>query len=107
MSSSDRQHRISLYQPVLTPDSYGGQKTEYVKETERWAQVMPPGFRDQQAQGAPMSREQIQVKLTPPDSSIKRGWRLCWQGDSYEITAVDNTYRERTLVIAHALKAGV
>lgn len=106
MTASERQHRIKIYRPVQSPDGYGGYHAEWQLYMERWAQVMPPAFREQQAQGAPMSREQIQIKLQPPDKNIVRGWKIEWQENSYSIDTSDNTYRERTLLVAHTLNPG-
>lgn len=105
-NASDRQHRITVYEPVTVDDEYGGKETTYKEHAARWAQVMPPTFREQQAQGAPMNREQIQIKLTPPDKRILRGWQIKWQDDVYEVDACDNTYRDRTLIVAHYLNPG-
>mgnify|MGYP005959030305 CR=1 FL=1 len=106
-SCSERQHRITIYKPITVPDGYGGMKTSWELYKTRWAQVMPPAFREQQAQGTPMSREQIQIKLQPPDTLIQRGWKLGWQGNSYSIDTSDNTYRERTILVAHTLNPGM
>lgn len=106
MGCSERNQRIKIIKPANVADGMGGYSTVQELYCERWAQVMPPAFREQEAQGAPMSREQLQIKIEPADKAIKRGWQLEWQGNTYRIDTVDNTYRERTLLIVHTLKAG-
>ena len=104
--ASDRIHRIKLYRPVQEKDGYGGQNCSYELYKERWAQVMPPTFREQQAMGAPVSRETITIEIRPADKNIQRGWRISWGKDMYNIRSVDNTYRERTLVVAQFYNVG-
>lgn len=104
--ASDRIHRIKLLMPEIEADGYGGQNRKFTLYKERWAQVMPPTFREQQAMGAPVSRETITIEIRPADKTIKRGWRVNWQHDDYDIRAVDNTYRERTLIVAQFYERG-
>lgn len=104
--ASDRQHRIKIKNPRVIEDGYGGMNTSYELHSERWAQVYPPSFKEQQAMGAPVNREQITVELRPADKNIKRDWRLEWQGEVYSILYVDNTYRERTLLAAQLYNQG-
>lgn len=104
--ASDRTHRITLLRPQIVADDYGGQKRAFIEYMARWAQVKPPAYREQQAQGAPMSREEIVVEITPADFLVARGWRLRWQNQEYIVTSTDNTYRERTLITAQRLNPG-
>ena len=104
--ASDRTHRITLRRPDIVADGYGGQKRAFSNYATRWAQVKPPAYREQQAQGAPMSREEIVVEITPADNAVGRGWRLLWQNHEYAVTTTDNTYRERTLITAKRLNPG-
>lgn len=103
---NDRQHRIKIFKPVMEKDGYGGMSTEYELLYKRWVQIMPPTFREQQAQGAPMSRETLTIKIQPANKDLKRGWRIEWQGEAYNIISVDNTYRERTLFVAQRYNPG-
>lgn len=68
--ASDRTHRITLRRPDIVADGYGGQKRAFSNYATRWAQVKPPAYREQQAQGAPMSREEIVVEITPADNAV-------------------------------------
>lgn len=104
--ASDRTHRIKILRPQVVADGYGGQKRAFEDYMARWAQVKPPAYREQQAQGAPMSREEIVVEITPADFNIARGWRIIWQNQEYTVTSTDNTYRARTLVTAKRLNPG-
>lgn len=104
--ASDRAHRITIQRPEVVADGYGGQRRTFCNYATRWAQVKPPAYREQQAQGAPMSREEIVVEITPADISVARGWRLLWQNQEYIVTSTDNTYRERTLITAKRLNPG-
>lgn len=106
MGCSNRNQRIKIFKPENKADGMGGYNTSYVLYQERWAQVLPPAFREQQAQGAPMSREQLQIKLGPADRQVRRGWRIEWQGETYTVDTADNTYRERTLLVVHTLNPG-
>lgn len=104
--ATDRQHRILIKRPQMLDDGYGGRSTEYVLHMERWAQVLPPSFKEQLAYGAPVSRETITIELRPTDKAIKRDWKIEWQGETYVVTSVDNTYRERTLIVARLFNVG-
>ena len=104
--ASDRAHRIAIYRPEAVADGYGGQQRSFALHAERWAQVKPPAYREQQAQGASMSREEIVVEITPADAQVERGWQLIWRKTKYAITSTDNTYRERTLITAKRLNPG-
>lgn len=104
--ATDRQHRITIKRPETVEDGYGGCSTSYVVHSERWAQVYPPSFKEQLARGAPVSRETITVEIRPADKAVKRGWRIEWQGETYTLTSADNTYRERTLMVAQLYDQG-
>lgn len=104
--ATDRQHRIRILSPQTTEDGYGGLATNYVLHSERWVQVMPPSFKEQLAYGAPVSRETITIEIRPADKAIKRGWHIEWNGETYVVTSSDNTYRERTLVVAQFYNPG-
>jgi SPP1 family predicted phage head-tail adaptor len=104
--ANDRNHRIKIFKPVTAPDGYGGLTTEYELAYERWVQIMPPTYREQEAQGAPMSRETLTIKIQPTHKDLKRGWRLEWQSEIYTVISVDNSYRERTLFVAQRYNPG-
>lgn len=104
--ASERSQRIKIYKPATQADGYGGLVTEYQLSCERWVQIMPPTYREQEARGAPMSRETLTIKLQPADKELKRGWRIEWQGEAYSVISVDNSYRERTLFVAQRYNPG-
>lgn len=104
--ATDRQHRIKIKRPVTSEDGYGGLNTSYEVHSERWAQVLPPSFKEQLARGAPVTRETITVEIRPADKAVKRGWQIEWQGETYVLTSADNTYRERTLMVAQLYNPG-
>lgn len=104
--ATDRQHRIKIKRPVTIEDGYGGLSTSYELHSERWAQVLPPSFKEQLARGAPVSRETITVEIRPADRNVKRDWHIEWQGETYVVTSADNTYRERTLLVAQYYNPG-
>lgn len=87
-------------------DRHGGMKTNYVSEGFVWGEVMRTDYEAQQAQGTPMSREQLRFKLRP-NKDIQRGWLLLYQGERYVVDVVDQTYRDNTTVIVRRYEQGV
>jgi SPP1 family predicted phage head-tail adaptor len=83
--------RITLMEPFPTEDGYGGFSTEYKEVGSIWAQVLQTNYAEQEAQGTPMNREQLRLKIRPR-KDLKRGWRMRLSGELYEIETVDNTY---------------
>ena len=87
-------------------DGYGGFSTEYKEVGSIWAQVLQTNYAEQEAQGTPMNREQLRLKIRPR-KDLKRGWRMLLSGELYEIETVDNTYRDSTTLIVHRYEQGV
>ena len=98
--------RITLFRPIPTEDGYGGFQTDYEEMGQIWAQVIQTNYAEQEAQGTPMNREQLRLKIRPR-KDIRRGWRLRLFGEIYEIETVDNTYRDSTTLIVHRYEQGV
>ena len=98
--------RITLLQPKPTEDGYGGFHTDYEETGQIWAQVIQTNYAEQEAQGTPMNREQLRLKIRPR-KDIQRGWRFRLAGEVYEIETVDNTYRDSTTLIVHRYEQGV
>ncbi|WP_432643538.1 phage head closure protein [Acidaminococcus sp.] len=98
--------RITLLQPKPTEDGYGGFHTDYEEVERIWAQVIQTNYAEQEAQGTPMNRGQLRLKIRPR-KDLKRGWRLRLAGELYEIETVDNTYRDSTTLIVHRYEQGV
>ena len=98
--------RITLMEPFPTEDGYGGFSTEYKEVGSIWAQVIQTNYAEQEAQGTPMNREQLRLKIRSR-KDIRRGWRLRLFGEIYEIETVDNTYRDSTTLIVHRYEQGV
>lgn len=98
--------RITLLRPILSEDGYGGFHTDYEEEGKIWAQVIQTNYAEQEAQGTPMNREQLRLKIRPR-KDIRRGWRFKLSGEIYEIETVDNTYRDSTTLIVRRYEQGV
>ena len=98
--------RITLLRPIPFEDGYGGFHTDYEEEGKIWAQVIQTNYAEQEAQGTPMNREQLRIKIRPR-KDLKRGWRLMLSGELYEIETVDNTYRDSTTLIVRRYEQGV
>ena len=98
--------RISLLRPIPFEDGYGGFHTDYEEEGKIWAQVIQTNYAEQEAQGTPMNREQLRLKIRPR-KDIRRGWRFKLSGEIYEIETVDNTYRDSTTLIVRRYEQGV
>lgn len=98
--------RITLLKPISSEDGYGGFHTDYEEQGKIWAQVIQTNYAEQEAQGTPMNREQLRLKIRPR-KDIRRGWRLRLLEELYEIETVDNTYRDSTTLIVHRYEQGV
>ena len=98
--------RITLMEPVPSEDGYGGFSTEYKEAGSLWAQVIQTNYAEQEAQGTPMNREQLRLKIRPR-KDIRRGWWFKLSGEIYEIETVDNTYRDSTTLIVRRYEQGV
>lgn len=98
--------RITLLRPIPSEDGYRGFHTDYEEEGKIWAQVIQTNYAEQEAQGTPMNREQLRLKIRPR-KDIRRGWQFKLSGEIYEIETVDNTYRDSTTLIVHRYEQGV
>ncbi len=98
--------RITLLRPIPSEDGYGGFHTDYEEMGQIWAQVIQNNYAEQEAQGTPMNREQLRLKIRPR-KDIRKGWRLRLLEELYEIETVDNTYRDSTTLIIHRYEQGV
>ena len=98
--------RIELFKPDSSEDGYGGLSTDYESAGFIWAQVVQTNYAEQQAQGTPMNREQLRLRIRP-HKEIKRGWRLSLLGEIFEVETVDNTFRDMTTLIIHRFEQGV
>ena len=98
--------RITLLRPIPSEDGYGGFHTDYEEEGKICTQLIQTNYAQQEAQGTPMNREQLRLKIRPR-KDIRRGWRFKLSGEIYEIETVDNTYRDSTTLIVHRYEQGV
>lgn len=98
--------RITLLKPVTTEDAYGGFSTEYTEVGKLWAQLITTNYDQQQALGTPMSREQLRLKIRP-NKSIKRGWRILLDGQTYDVQDIYDTYKDNAQLIVHRYESGV
>lgn len=106
MNIGRMRHRITLFRPVVIDDEYGGQRTDMEDAGQVWAELFQTNYREQQAQGAPMAREQLRFRIRQR-TDIDRGWIVEYSGQQYIVEVADNTYQDSTTLIAHALNAGV
>ena len=97
--------RITLLRPIPSEDGYGGFHTDYEEMGQIWAQVIQTNYAEQEAQGTPMNREQLRLKIRPR-KDIRKGWRLRLLEELYEIETVDNTYRDSTTLTTHRSDQG-
>jgi SPP1 family predicted phage head-tail adaptor len=99
--------RITLLRPIPSQKTATGAFIRTMKKKGRiWAQVIQTNYAEQEAQGTPMNREQLRLKIRPR-KDIRRGWRFKLSGEIYEIETVDNTYRDSTTLIVHRYEQGV
>lgn len=106
MNIGHMRHRITLFKPIVTEDVYGGQRTDPESAGQVWAELFQTNYREQQAQGAPMAREQLRFRIRK-HREVDRGWSIEYNGQQYLIEVVDNTYSDSTTIIVHAFNAGV
>lgn len=98
--------RIELLHPMVAEDEFGGMKTEYTSEGFIWAELKRTNYAEQEAQGTPMSREQLRF-YTRPLMKIKRGWIVVYDSERYIVDTVDRTYRDSITIIVHRYEQGI
>ena len=98
--------RIALQRPVTREDGYGGLETVYEDAGKVWAKMELPNYAEQQAEGTPMNREQVRIRIRPR-KDIKRGWHVVLEGDVFVVETADNTFRDNTMLILRHYEPGV
>jgi len=98
--------RIGLLRPVTREDGYGGLETVYEDAGKAWAKMERTDYAEQQAEGTPMNREQVRIRIRPR-KDICRGWRVVLEGDVFEVETADNTFRDNTMLILRHYEPGV
>lgn len=98
--------RLEILEPILKEDGYGGMVTSYQLKGKLWAELKATAFREQDVQGTAMNQEVLRFRLRPI-TSLKRGWLIVYDGDSYVIESVDQTYRDSTTIHVRRYEQGV
>ena len=98
--------RLKLYEPTVASDGYGGQSTEYALAGSVWAQLMQANYSEMEALGTSMNREELRFKLRP-NTVVQRGWLIKYQGETFRILTVDNTYKDCTTIIVKRYEEGI
>ena len=57
--------RILLQKPVTQEDGYGGLETVFEDAGKAWAKMERTDYAEQQAEGTPMNREQVRLRIRP------------------------------------------
>lgn len=99
-------NRLGLYEPKVTQDGYGGQATEYTPAGSAWAQLMQANYGEMEAMGTSMNREELRFRLRP-NASLKKGWLIKYQGETFKVLTADNTYKDCTTIIVRRYEEGI
>ena len=98
--------RITLQRPITHEDGYGGLETVFEDVGKTWAKVERTDYAEQQAEGTPMNREQVRIRIRPR-KDIQRGWHILLEGDVFVVETSDNTFRDNTMLILRHYEPGV
>ena len=98
--------RITLQRPVTHEDGYGGLETVFEDAGKVWAKMERTDYAEQQAEGTPMNREQVRIRIRPR-KDIQRGWHVLLEGDVFVVETADNTFRDNTMLILRHYEPGV
>ena len=98
--------RILLQKPVTQEDGYGGLETVFEGAGKVWAKMERKDYAEQQAEGTPMNREQVRLRIRPR-KDVQRGWRVVLEGDVFVVETADNTFRDNTMLILRHYEPGV
>jgi len=82
--------RITLVQPVTTEDGRGGRSTTWQDFIQVWAEFKRPRFAAGNIQGTPAGLI-TQGMLIRSHTEIKKGWRVKYNGQNYEVLHVDKS----------------
>lgn len=82
--------RITLLQPVSTEDGRGGRSITWNEFMQVWAEFKRPRFAAGNIQGTPAGLI-TQGILIRAHTAIRKGWRLRYNGQTYEVLHVDNS----------------
>ena len=82
--------RITVLQPVSAEDGRGGRGIVWNEFMQVWAEFKRPRFVSANIQGTPAGLI-TQGMLIRPLSAIKKGWRIRYNGQTYEVLHVDNS----------------
>jgi SPP1 family predicted phage head-tail adaptor len=94
--------RITLQEPVKTPDGKGGFTTTWTDRATVWAEFKKPTFETKEAAGAiqSVSRREIKIRYR---SDVVKGWRII---HSTNIIPIDHVYdddRAETFMVAREM----
>ncbi len=85
--------RLELFSPETVMDGYGGLETHWLCAGVVWARVLSAEHGEREAQGAPMDREELRLKIRPR-ADVKRGWKVRILGEEWLVLDVGRTYRD-------------
>ena len=90
--------RITLLQPVKTPDGMGGSKTNYQVAGKVWAEFRNPRAKEMTAVGTVIS-DLVRLISIRRRTDIKRGWRAQNNNRTYDVLHTYDIDRETTMLI--------
>lgn len=94
---------ITIQQPTVTQDDYGGTTTTWGSDQAVWARAYQS--RGEQALSAGRENATRVVRFKMPYRSMDTTWRIVWGGVNYDIHEVDDTERYTGLVVWVTAKA--
>jgi SPP1 family predicted phage head-tail adaptor len=90
--------RITLLQPVKTPDGMGGSKTTYQPVGKVWAEFRNPNVKEIPAVGTVVG-DLVRLISIRRRTDIKRGWRAQNDGRTYDVLHTYDIDRETTVIV--------
>lgn len=90
--------RITMLQPVKTPDGMGGSKLTYQAAGKVWAEFRNPSTKEMTAIGTVIS-DLVRLISIRRRTDIKRGWRVQNDGRTYDVLHTYDIDRETTMLI--------
>jgi SPP1 family predicted phage head-tail adaptor len=94
--------RITLLQPVKTPDGMGGSKTTYQSAGKVWAEFRNPNIKEMTAVGTVVS-DLIRLISVRRRTDIQRGWRVQNDSRTYDVLHTYDMDLETTIIICREL----
>jgi SPP1 family predicted phage head-tail adaptor len=93
MQAGDLTERVALQQPTET-NSHGSLTTSYATVRTVWARVISERGQEALQSARTNARENIRVGMRYEDDVVTT-WRMQWQGNNYNIVAVDRSMRQK------------